>query len=118
MELALYEFENAYPRILSYLDVETEDPAIKYCMEQTKHHLKAAHELLEGALLNPQTHYDDAHAFYQTLWKVLPLMVLLQSSESPPPDPVEEGSLPDTQSSDQSDQDTFEPVTPSRRSES
>ena len=61
MELALYEFENAYPRILSYLDVETEDPAIKYCMEQTKHHLKAAHELLEGALLNPQTHYDDAH---------------------------------------------------------
>ena len=114
---ALYEFENARPRILSYLECTHEDPAVQHCVDQAKHHLKLVHELLEGAVLNPQTHYDDARTFYQTLWKVLPLMTLLQSFEPQPPDPVEGGSSPDTLSSTQSSQDIFEPVTPSHQSE-
>jgi hypothetical protein len=67
---ALYEFENARPRVLSYLERTYEDPAVQHCIDQAKHHLKLVHELLEGAVLNPQTHYDDARTFYQTLWKV------------------------------------------------
>ena len=118
MELALYEIENAHPRILSHLNIEHENPATQHCINQAKHHLQLAHELLEGALVNPQKHYDDAHEFYQTLWKVLPLMVLLQSPELPLPGPNGEENLPDTPSSVLSSQDIFEPVTPSRPSES
>ena len=115
--LALYEIESARPRILSYLDRTYEDPAVQHCVDQAKHHLKLVHELLEGAVLNPQTHYDDARTFYQTLWRVLPLMTLMQSFELPLPDPVEEGSSPDTPSSVLSSQDIFELVTPSHQSE-
>lgn len=116
--LALYEIESARPRILSYLDRTYEDPAVQHCVDQAKHHLKVAHELLEGAVLNPQTHYDDARTFYQMLWKVLPLMTLLQSFEPQPPDQVEEGSSPDSPLSTQSSQDTFELAAPSHQSES
>jgi hypothetical protein len=114
---ALYEFENAHPRVLSYLERTYEDPAVQHCIDQAKHHLKLVHELLEGAVLNPQTHYDDARTFYQTLWKVLPLMTLMQVYELPLPDQVEEGSSPDTPSSVLSSQDIFELVTPSHQSE-
>ena len=88
------------------------DPAVQYCMEQAKFHLTQAQELLEGAVLDPQKHYDDASEFYQTLSRVLPLMVLLRSFGSPPLDPDEEESSQHTQSSDQSDEDSFEPATP------
>ena len=67
MELALYEFENVYPRILSHLNLEHEDPATRHCVEQAKHHLKLARELLAGAVIDPPTHYDDDRSFYQTL---------------------------------------------------
>jgi hypothetical protein len=40
MELALYEFESAYPRILSHLDTDHEDPATRHCINQATHHLK------------------------------------------------------------------------------
>ena len=110
--LALYEVESARPQILSYLDRTYEDPAIQHCVNQAKHHLKLVHEFLEGAVLDPQKHYDDASEFYQTLSRVLPLMVLLRSFGSPPLDPDEEESSQHTQSSDQSDEDSFEPVTP------
>jgi hypothetical protein len=89
--LALYELA---PIMCSgHLDnINQPDPAVQYCMEQAKFHLKTAHELLEAAVLNPQTQYDDDRVFYQRLSRVLPLMVLMQSFDSPPPDPVEEGN--------------------------
>jgi len=118
MELALYEFESAYPRILSHLDTDHEDPATRHCINQATHHLKMVREYLSGVVIDPQTHYSDDRIFYQTLWKVLPLMALIQSFESPPDDQVEEENLPDTQSSDQSDQDTYAPATPTHQSES
>ena len=118
MELALYEFEHMYPSLLSRLDHNPEDPALKHCVNQAKFHLKTAHELLEAAVLGPQQQYDDDRAFYQKLVRVLPLMVLMQTFESPPPDLVEGENSPDTPSSVLSSQDIFEPVTPSRPSES
>ena len=118
MELALYELESVYPRILSHLESEHEDPAVQHCIEQAKHHLDLTRELLSGALLNPQTHYDDARAFYQTLWRILPLMALMRSFEPPLSDQGEGENLPDTPSSDLSDEDSFDPVTPRRHSES
>src|SRR6056300_1307 len=117
MDLALYEFENAYPRILSHLPADHDDPAVRHCIDQAKHHLQSARELLVGAVINPQTHYDDARTFYRTLWKVLPLMVLMQSFEPLPDGPDEEENSQDTQSSDQSDEDTYAPATPTHPSE-
>ena len=115
--LALYELA---PIMCSgHLDnINQTDPAVRYCMEQAKFHLKTAHELLEAAVLNPQTRHDDDLVFYRRLARVLPLMVLMQVSESQPPDPVEEGSSPDTPTSVLSSQDIFEPVDPSHQSES
>ncbi len=84
--LALYEIESHVNPHLE--NINQTDPAVQYCMEQAKFHLKTAHELLEAAVLGPQTQYDDARAFYQKLAKVLPLMVLMQTYESLPPDPV------------------------------
>lgn len=118
MELALYEFESAYPRILSHLESEHDDPAVQHCIEQAKHHLDLTRELLSGAVVNPQTHYDDARAFYRTLWRILPLMALIQSFESPLPGQDVEENLPDTPSSNLSDEDSFDPATPRRHSES
>ena len=51
--LALYELES---HVCPHLDnISQTDPAVQYCMEQAKFHLKTAHELLEAAVLGPQT---------------------------------------------------------------
>jgi len=113
---ALYDMEShTHPHLEN---INETDPAVQHCMEQAKFHLKTARELLQSAVLAPQTQYDDDRAFYQKLARVLPLMVLMQVYESPPPDQVEEENSPDTPSSVLSSQDIFEPVTPSRQSES
>ena len=112
---ALYDLES---HVLPHLNTITHtDPHVKYCLEQAKHHLKLAQELLTGAVLDPKTHFDDAQEFYQTLSRVLPLMVLARSFEPPPPDPGMEDNLPGTPSSDQSDEDSFLPGTPPLHSE-
>ena len=83
--LALYELES---HVCPHLDnINQTDPAVQYCMEQAKFHLKTAHELLEAAVLDPQTRYDDDLVFYQRLSRVLPLMVLMQVYESQSPRP-------------------------------
>ena len=107
---ALYDLES---HVLPHLDTITHsDPHVKYCLEQAKHHLKLAQELLTGAVLDPKSHFDDAQEFYRTLTRVLPLMVLARSFEPQPPDHNTEENLSDTQLSDQSDVDNYEPATP------
>ena len=114
--LALYELES---KVLPHLEnINQTDPAVQHCMEQAKFHLKTAHELLEAAMSDPQTQYDDDRVFYRRLSQVLPLMVLMQSLESPPPDPFEEENSPDTPTSILSSQDIFEPDAPSHQSDS
>ena len=114
--LALYELES---KVLPHLEtISQDDPAVQHCMEQAKFHLKTAQELLEAAVLNPQIQHDDDLVFYQRLSRVLPLMVLMQSLESLPPDPFEEENSPDTPTSILSSQDIFEPDAPSHQSES
>lgn len=88
------------------------DPALEYCWNQASFHLRQAQELLEAAVLNPQTQYDDAREFYQNLGRVLPLMVFVQSFGSPPLDQESAESSPGSPSSDQSDLSTYEPDTP------
>ena len=114
---ALYEIETCVQNCPHLENINQTDPAVQYCMQQAKFHLKTAHELVEAAVLGPQTQYDDDRVFYQRLARVLPLLVLMQTFESPPPAPVEEENLPDTPSSVLSSQDIFEPATPSRQSE-
>ena len=88
------------------------DPALEYCWNQASFHLRQAQELLEAAVLNPQTQYDDAREFYQNLGRVLPLMVFVQSFGSPPLDQESAESSPGSPSSNQSDLSTYEPDTP------
>ena len=115
MEQALYELEN---QVLPHLeDVNLENPEAQHCLEEVRTLLGRARELLHGTLTNPEVQYQESLQFYQSLARVLPLMVLLQSSESPPPDSDMEDNLPGTPSSDQSDEDSFLPGTPPLHSE-
>ena len=57
-------------------------------------------------------------ALYDLEAHVLPPMAALESPAPQPLDPGEEENSPDTPSSVLSSQDIFEPVTPSRQSES
>ena len=107
---ALYDLET---HVLPHFNhMASTEPAVHYCIEQAKHHLSQARELLEAVVIDPQTHYDDGREFYRILARVLPLMVLAQSFSPPPPDQSEEENLSDTQDSDQSDEDSYAPVTP------
>ena len=86
-------------------DLETKisqqsDPATKSCLEEAYHHMKVAEGCLNAAIHDPQSHYDDAQAFYRILGKVLPLMVLLQTHEPLPHVDYGVESSVDTQSSD------------------
>jgi len=105
MEQALHELET---RVLPCLDdVSLENPEAQHCLEEVRTLLGRARELLQGTLTNPEAQYQESLQFYQSLAQVLPLMVLLQSSGPPPPDPYTEDNLPGTPSSDQSDEDSF-----------
>ena len=92
--------------------VSCPDVALQYCLDQANFHIRQAQELLEGAVLNPQTQYDDGREFYRNLARVLPLMVLAQSFGSPPIDQEEVESSPGSPTSILSSQDIYEPDTP------
>jgi|DEB0MinimDraft_6_1074348.scaffolds.fasta_scaffold01208_4 hypothetical protein len=110
MEQALYELEN---RVLPHLeDVNLENPEAQHCLEEVRTLLDRVRELLHGTLTNPEAQYQESLQFYRSLAQVLPLMVLLQSFESPPHVPDTVDNLPGTPSSDQSDEDSFWPGTP------
>ena len=110
MEQALYELET---HVLPYLDdVNLDNPDAQHCLEEARGLLERAQELLRGAVLDPGAQYQESLRFYQCMARVLPLMVLLQSSGPQPPDPDTVDNLPDTQSSDLSDEDNFYPATP------
>jgi hypothetical protein len=114
--LALYDLE---AHVLPHFEtISQADPAVYHCLEEARTLLHRAQEILQAAVLDPQTHYEESRRFYRNLARVLPLMVVLESFGPPPPDPGEVGNSPDTPSSDQSDEDNYVPATPPRHSES
>ena len=111
--LALYELES---HVLPHLEtINQVDPAVQHCLEEARTLLRRAQDLLQGAIVDPQTQYEESQRFYQALARVLPLMVMIESSAPPLPDQNEVGNSPDTPSSDLSDEDSFDPATPPRR---
>lgn len=84
----------------------------KFCVDEANYHLQRAQELLTEGLRNPKKYHDESKQFYGMLVKLLPFMVLIQHNESLRPDSETEESLPDTPSSTQSDEGSFEPATP------
>jgi hypothetical protein len=92
----------------------------QFCVDEAKYHLQRANELLTKGLEDPQKYYDEAQNFYKIMAKLFPLIVLLQGqyTESQLDDSETEDSLSDTQSSIQSDEGSYEPVTPLDHSES
>ena len=113
--LALHELES---RVLPHLEtINQADPAVQHCLEEARTLLHRAQEFLQGATVDPQTHYEDSRRFYRMFYRVLPLMVVLESYAPPLPDQGEVDSLSDTQSSDLSDEDSYYPATPPHHSE-
>jgi hypothetical protein len=83
----------------------------KFCVEEANYHLQRARELLTDSLRDAKKYHDEAKEFYRMMAKLFPLMILLQHSESQLPDSETEESLSDTQSSSQSDSDSYMPAT-------
>jgi len=96
------------------------DKYSQFCVDEAKYHLQRANELLTEGLEDPKKYYDEAQQFYKIMTKLFPFIVLLQGqyTESQPDDPETEDNLSDTQSSVQSDEDSYVPVTPPAHSES
>jgi hypothetical protein len=92
----------------------------QFCVDEAKYHLQRANELLTEGLQDPKKYYDEAQFFYKMMARLFPFFVLLQGqyTEPQPDDSETEDSLSDTQSSIQSDEDSYEPVTPLDHSES
>jgi len=100
--------------VLPHLETITQaDPAVHRCLEEARSLLRRVQEILQAAVLDPQTYYEESRRFYHTL----PPMAVLESFAPPPPDLDEVGNSPDTPSSDLSDEDSYEPATPPRHSE-
>lgn len=113
--LALYELET---HVLPHLEtINQVDPAIRHCLEEARTLLRRAEGILQAAVIDPQTQYEESQRFYQALYRVLPLLIALESFAPQLPDQDEVGSLPDTLPSDLSDEDSYEPATPPRHSE-
>ena len=87
------------------------------CVSEALHHINMAREILTDGLKDPKKYHDETKETYKVMAKLFPLMILLQHNEPQLHDPETEESLSDTLSSDQSDSDSFEPVTPSDLSE-
>lgn len=84
------------------------DKYTEFCIKEAKYHLNRANELLSG---DPKEQYDETREFYKVMAYVFPFMVLLQQcNESQPPDSEMGESLSDTQSSIQSDSDSYAPA--------
>jgi len=92
----------------------------QFCVDEAKYHLQRANELLTEGLQDPKKYYDEAQFFYKMMTRLFPFFVLLQGQyiEPQPDDSETEDSLSGTQSSIQSDEDSYEPVTPLDHSES
>ena len=83
--LALYELEY---HVLPHLEtINQDDPAVQHCLEEARILLRRAQDILQAAVMNPQTHYAESRRFYHNLARLLPLMVALESYAPPPPDP-------------------------------
>ena len=91
----------------------------KFCVDEAQYHLDRARELLSEGLKNPKKYYDEGQEFYQMLVKMFPFIILLQQCNALQLHDSETGdNLSSTQSSVPSDEDSFEPVTPTDHSES
>ena len=117
MEQIINDINHIHEDLLRVENSDMENFAVQHCIEEVSTLIGRIREILHGILTNPEAQYQESLQFYQSLAQVLPLMVLLQSSGPPPPDPDTVDNLPDTQSSDLSDEDSFWPDTPPLRSE-
>jgi len=94
------------------------DEYTQFVLDEAKFHMRAAEELLTESIKDPEKHYRETKRFHADLAKLFPFMVLLKSFEPPLPDPETGDNLSDTQSSVSSDEDSYVPATPPRRSDS
>tara|TARA_B100001996_G_scaffold382898_1_gene376194 strand:+ start:3403 stop:3747 length:345 start_codon:yes stop_codon:yes gene_type:complete len=100
-----------YPQVM--------DKYERFCVNEAQYHINRANELLTDGLNNPKKYYEEGQEFYQIMVKMFPFIILLQQCNAPQlHDSDEEDNLSSTQSSVPSDEGSFEPVTPTARSES
>ena len=90
------------------------NPHVQHCLEEAKIYLIKAQEILVSARVNPQKQYEESLEFYKIMFQMLPVITLLQSYGPQLLYQEKEDNLSNTQSSNPSDEDNFEPVTPPR----
>lgn len=112
MEQILQDIDHIREDLLRLESNSMESFTVHYCIEEVNTLIGRIREIIHGTLTNPEAQYQESLQFYRNLSQILPLMVLLQSFESPPLDHGTEENLPDTPSSSQSDEDSFRPATP------
>ena len=104
---------NVFPCLKKPVHLYTMNKYEKFCIDEAQYHLNRAQELLTEGLRDPKKYYDEGQEFYTVLAKMFPFIVLLQQCAAPPhPDQGESGSLSDSHTSIQSDEDSYAPVTP------
>jgi hypothetical protein len=90
------------------------NPYVQHCLEEAKMHIVKAQEFLVSARANPQQQYEESLEFYKMMFKLLPVITVLQSYGSQLLGSEMEDNLSHTQSSTPSDEDNSEPATPPR----
>jgi hypothetical protein len=115
IELTLQQLETYVLPIIENTD--DPNPYVQHCLEEAKMHLIKAQECLTSALVNPQDKYEESLEFYKIMFQILPIITLLQFYGPQLLYQEMEGNLSDTQSSNPSNEDNFEPATPPRHLE-
>lgn len=81
----------------------------EFCLKEAHFHLNKAHDILNMTQDEMIEYEKETRGYYKMLVKLMPMMVLLQSFEFQDPD---SRSLSDTQSTNESDEDSYAPDTP------
>lgn len=93
-------------------NTDNPNPHVQHCLEEAKMHLIKAREFLVSAIVNPQKQYEESLEFYTFMFQILPVITVLQSYGPQLLGLETVDNLSDTQSSNPSTEDNYEPATP------
>lgn len=102
-------------RTLKQLEDENsvdQNPYVRHCLEEARVHLLKAWECVVSARENPRQQYEESLEFYKMMFKLLPVITVLQSYGPQLLGQEMEDNLSRTQSSIPTTEDNYGPATP------
>ena len=82
----------------------------QFCIDEAKFYMNKAQHILDVEMKDPKKYYDETFDIYKELARAFPYIIAMRYAAPQPPDSETEESLSDTQSSDQSSEDNYDPV--------